>query len=42
MLRVPTRLSGPGAALTSKVYVKCIDGQREIANRRIEAALGIQ
>jgi hypothetical protein len=34
--------AGRSVDVMLKVYAKCIDGQREIANRRIEAALGIQ
>ncbi|GLY74381.1 tyrosine-type recombinase/integrase [Actinoallomurus iriomotensis] len=34
--------AGHSVDVLLKVYAKCIDGQREIANRRIEAALGIQ
>jgi hypothetical protein len=32
--------AGRSVDVLPKVYAKCIDGQRELANRRIEAALG--
>ncbi|GGO10637.1 hypothetical protein GCM10011574_27400 [Microbispora bryophytorum] len=31
--------AGHGIDVMLRVYAKCIDGQREIANQRIEAAL---
>ncbi|WP_396784250.1 hypothetical protein [Microbispora sp. H10670] len=31
--------AGHGVDVMLRVYAKCIDGQREIANRRIEDAL---
>jgi hypothetical protein len=33
--------AGHGVDVMLRVYVKCIDGQREIANQRIESVLAL-
>jgi hypothetical protein len=33
--------AGHGVDVLLRVYAKCIDGQREIANRRIDDALAV-